>query len=369
MNASGYTLKEAVSSRAGLLDFEAVRQAVPLAAFLQSLGLELSCERDTYRARCPLHKERRGRSLIIYPDGRWFCHGKCAATYPRGGDVVDIASLLWGMADRRDVIERLVGSRVTEKFSDDSQQQTLRRVSSLPRESKWPERDLEQIDQIVRGGFGLYDLWDTSPVRFTDDQSHAEEIIDILFPGDPLLCIGKNECRFWTKPREAWRGTLSLLPLIVANPMLNVEGRTQRGRQSQHTLDACAARIYLPIEFDFSRFENDGISTVFAPLIESWECDGITVADACAALHWHLAERLPLVLAVHSGGKSLHAWFAVFDRDEDTESWPFMRLAHQLGADHVTWCRSQFVRLPDGRRQNGVRQLIYYFDPSKAVTL
>jgi hypothetical protein len=35
----------------------------------------------------------------------------------------------------------------------------------------------------------------------------------------------------------------------------------------------------------------------------------------------------------------------------------------------VTWTRSQFVRLPDGRRQNGVRQVTYYFDPTKAVSL
>jgi hypothetical protein len=62
-------------------------------------------------------------------------------------------------------------------------------------------------------------------------------------------------------------------------------------------------------------------------------------------------------------------WYAVWDRDEDAESWPFMRQAFELGADRVTWCRSQFVRLPDGRRQNGVRQVIYYFDPSRAVTL
>ena len=349
------------------LNFDEIRRRVPITSFLESLGCELVQQGDCYRCRCPLHKERRGRSLIIYPDSRWFCHGKCAATYPHGGDVVDMAGLLWGIADRRELIERLLGCRVTE-FSGDSRQ-ALRRASFLPRESKWPERDLEQIDQIVRADFGLYDLWESSPVRFTDDQSHAEEIIDILFPGDPLLCIGKNEYRFWTKPREAWRGALSFLPLIVANPMLSVEGRAQNGRQSQHTLEACAARIYLPIEFDFSRLENDGNPTVFARLIEGWERDGISVADACAALHWHLADRLPLVLAVHSGAKSLHGWYAVCDRDEDIESWPFMRLAHQLGADHVTWCRSQFVRLPDGRRQNGARQLTYYFDPSKAVTL
>jgi hypothetical protein len=104
-------------------------------------------------------------------------------------------------------------------------------------------------------------------------------------------------------------------------------------------------------------------------LIEAWERDQIEIADACAALLWHLADRLSLVLVVHSGGKSLHGWFSAFNRDEQRELWAFMRYAHSLGADWVTWRRSQFVRLPDGRRQNGARQLTYYLDPGNAVTL
>jgi hypothetical protein len=44
-----------------------------------------------------------------------------------------------------------------------------------------------------------------------------------------------------------------------------------------------------------------------------------------------------------------------------------MDYAVSLGADHATWLRSQFVRLPDGLRQNGRRQVTYYLDPRKAV--
>lgn len=40
-----------------------------------------------------------------------------------------------------------------------------------------------------------------------------------------------------------------------------------------------------------------------------------------------------------------------------------MRYAVSLGADHATWTRSQFVRLPDGTRDNGHRQAVYYFAP------
>jgi hypothetical protein len=345
------------------IDFDSVRRQVPLPAFLESLGLELRQEGDTYRARCPLHDERHGRSLILYSDGRWFCHGKCAADWPKGGDVIDLAGALWRVSDRRCVVERLVEGDVPEISSP---RQAVSRQSLPP---KWPARNLEQIDKIVRDGIGLYDLWESSPVRFDNDRSLAEEIVDILFPGNPLLCIGETVYRFATRPRGDWRGKLSRLPLIVANPMLSVTGIAQHGGESQHTLHATAARVYLAIEFDFSRLDNKGEPTVFGALIDPWECAGITVADACAALLWYLADRLPLVVAVHSGGKSVHGWFAVFDRDEESESWLFMQRAFELGADPVTWRRSQFVRLPDGRRQNGVRQVTYYFDRSKAVTL
>src|SRR5262249_50563628 len=161
------------------------------------------------------------------------------------------------------------------------------------------------------------------------DRSQAEEIVDILFPGNPLLCIGEAAYRFATRPREDWRGRLSELPLIVANPMLRATGIAQHGGESQHTLDATAARICLPVEFDFSRTDNKGEPTVFLPLIDSWQQDRISILDACAALFRYLADRLPLVVAVHSGGRSVHGWFAVFDRDEESESWPFMQRAFE----------------------------------------
>jgi hypothetical protein len=351
------------------LDFEVVRRAVPLPAFLQSLGLELRQEGDTYRCRCPLHDERHGRSFIIYPDARWVCHGKCRAAYPKGGDVVDLAGLLWEDADRLRVMERLLGQE-PPRIAQGGLRHTGRQAVSRPQpESKWPARNLEQLDAIVRNGPHLYDVWEQSPRRFEDGESHAEEVADVVFPGNPLLCVGLTEWKFATRPREVWRGELSRYPLIVPNPMLAETGLTQGGRQSQHALSATASRVYLAVENDFTQYANDGKPTEFLPLIDGWERDGISTLDACAAVLWHLKMTLSLrlVLGVHSGNISLQGWFAAFDRDEDAELWPFMRLAYSLGADRVTWTRSQFVRLPGGRRQNGAHQVIYYFDPSQAV--
>jgi hypothetical protein len=113
---------------------------------------------------------------------------------------------------------------------------------------------------------------------------------------------------------------------------------TKANKQSAHTLDNTGPRRFLVIEFDEGTM------------------------DGHAAVLWHLAKREPLVLAVHSGGKSLHGWFFIEGREERTLS-EFMHYAVSLGADPATWTKSQFVRMPDGRRDNGKRQRVIYFNP------
>jgi hypothetical protein len=78
-----------------------------------------------------------------------------------------------------------------------------------------------------------------------------------------------------------------------------------------------------------------------------------------------LHKNIVLRCAVLSGGKSLHGWFDVRDRSEDVVK-KFFHSACQLGADPATWTRSQFVRMPHGRRANGNLQDVVYFNPSNA---
>jgi hypothetical protein len=182
------------------------------------------------------------------------------------------------------------------------------------------------------------DLWEASPIRFEDSESNAEEVIDYLFPGNPLLCVGRNSREFATKPREEWRGRLHQMAFIVPSPMTALTGQTQDGRQSAHSLQNTGKRRFVVIEFD------SGIS------------------DEQAALLLHLAERAPMALVVHSGSKSLHGWFFCEGRPDDLLG-RFMRYAVSLGADRATWTRSQFVRLPDGTRDNGNRQKVFFFSP------
>ena len=202
----------------------------------------------------------------------------------------------------------------------------------------WPRVNAEQREAVTAPSLGLVDLWEESPVRFHDGEAHTERIVDALFPGNSWLCVGASNSEFKTRHREELRGELSALALIAPSPMTARTGRTQDGKQSEHALDNTGPRRFLIVEQD----------------------KGST--DEQAAVLLHLAERAPLVLAVHSGGKSIHGWFMAAGQPEERLR-RFMRYAVALGGDPATWTRCQFVRMPGGRRDNGNRQTIYFFNP------
>jgi hypothetical protein len=227
-----------------------------------------------------------------------------------------------------------------------------------------PKIDYDRLDGIVRTGCGLYDLWEQSPSRFDDDKSYTEEIIDIIFPDNPWLCVGIGKYEFATLRRETFRGDLSRKEFIVAQPMSAREGVTLEGRRSQHTLANTGPRKHYVIEFDFREHDKSGRDTEWAPLIRGWRACDILVTDACAALLDHFARFAPLGLVLHSAGKSCHGWFPVGGASSQQLE-AFRREAYVLGADPQLFRnKSQFVRMPDGTRsENGQRQTTYFFNP------
>ena len=115
-------------------------------------------------------------------------------------------------------------------------------------------------------------------------------------------------------------------------------GRNSSGQTlPTHPLNT-GPRLYLVVEFD------EGTHDTHASLIQ------------------HLARHAPLNMVVLSGGKSLHSWFDVRAMSEEATK-RFFQLACQLGADPATWTRSQFVRMPNGRRSNGNLQRVIHFNP------
>lgn len=257
-------------------------------------------------------------------------HAHCAER-----EIVELlaaASFGCGRAINRREIEKAVQDASKCAWQPSEQAQTFRP------EPKWPNVNQEQREAIIRDGLELADLWEASPIRLESNNSQTESIVDQLFPGNPLLCCGKSSSVFATRTRDRWRGKLAALSLIVPSPMNQQTGTTKEGKPSEHCLGNTGLRRFLVVEFDTGSFDDH------------------------AALLWHLAKFGPLTLAVHSGSKSLHGWFYCTGQPEE-KLHKFMRHAVSLGADPATWTRSQFVRMPDGTRENGARQPVYYFRP------
>jgi hypothetical protein len=221
----------------------------------------------------------------------------------------------------------------------------------------WLCQNFELIKAVAHTGNGLVDLWEASPVRLDTNKPRTAEIIELLFPGNPLLCCGWTRHRFDTRARQHWH-KLQDLQFIVPSPMTAPRGLTQQGKLSAHALTNTGPRRFLVVEFDFDASNSDEEARLF----ERLDSEGRDVRDLCAALLLHLAEKAPLALAVHSGGKSLHGWFYCADAPEEKVLRVF-NYAVSLGADRANWTRSQFARMPDGLRENGRRQTVYFFNP------
>jgi len=260
-----------------------------------------------------------------------------------------VARLLHAYRDRQEIIELLRAATAGEPIKYGEIERAVDRSAATawkpgqppqyaPQASAWPKVNDEQREAVLAAGGSLVDLWEISPVRFQDNEPRTEEIIDALFPSNALLCAGRNNCEFATRSRSEWRGELDALQLIVPSPMTARIGHTQEGKESAHALSITGPRRFLVIEQDAG------------PI------------DEQAAVLLHLAERAPLAIAVHSGSKSIHGWFYCVGQPEEKLR-AFMQYAVSLGADQATWTRSQFVRMPDGRRDNGRRQTLYFFNP------
>lgn len=225
----------------------------------------------------------------------------------------------------------------------------------------WPKRNDEMIEAILAEGYGESDLWEASPRRFeVESESTAEEMLSLLFPGNPLLCLGWRKDTFATREREAWKRSKAPLQFIVPSPMSAREGVTQDGKPSPKTNANTGPRRFLVIEFDFK----PDASAADAHLAETAARHGLHhTRDLCACLLRHIATLAPLALVVWSGGKSLQGWFPVVGASHGTVHSLF-HYACLIGADRATWTPSQFIRLPYGHRDNGKTQAPIYFNPS-----
>lgn len=206
---------------------------------------------------------------------------------------------------------------------------------------KWIPRETKRTTyRSVPAGISLADLWEASPDRMDQDMTQ-EMVLGWLFPNpDALVCVGKSTYEFCTARLNQFKD-LTQCQFIVPCYMDKKHGMTQDGKPSMHCLDNCGPRRFCVCDFD-----------------EPASADH-------PAIVWQLRKAFDLVMVLSSGGKSLHAWFNV-PEDEEEDFW-----AHAIprGADPALMRnRSSFVRIPYGTRDNGSRQMPFYFDRSKLPT-
>jgi hypothetical protein len=227
--------------------------------------------------------------------------------------------------------------------------------------------DIDYLYELIIAGPTRNEFRDLSPVRLYDTRErNTAAILDnwAQYSGlsNPWVCYGSKE-RFYTRRLDHMRARAHVFEQIVPSPMRDQHGLTVDGRQSQHTLEGTGRRVFLVIEFDFAPVNNKREPTIWKPLIEACKQKGRDVLDMNAALSAHLRELGPLWLVVYSGGKSLQSWFPCKDTDEDSLAQWYQEEALTIGACRSTWCRAQFVRMPDGDRDDGRRQSLEYYNP------
>jgi len=83
----------------------------------------------------------------------------------------------------------------------------------------WPAVDYELIHKTVLDcPVRLKDLQGFSPVRVSEKEPKTEEILDALYPGNPLLCFGRSTNVFRTRPRESLERQGIGFPIHCAEP-------------------------------------------------------------------------------------------------------------------------------------------------------
>jgi len=219
------------------------------------------------------------------------------------------------------------------------------------------------LRRIVAEGRGVSeeDISARSPVAIDwDPREDAARVIEALYRPDDVLFVGLRDCRpaLGRDIRDAaeWINAFhhappgADAPHIIPNPLTGQPGPTASGDGQTLRGDACISQYrFAVVEFDALPREDQ------------------------LAFWW--AVRLPVVVLVDSGGKSVHGWVRVRDVTcaaewgLSIEQHLFRDLLQPLGVDPACKNESRLSRLPGHQRQGTGRwqRLLYLAPEGKAV--
>jgi hypothetical protein len=240
------------------------------------------------------------------------------------------------------------------------------KVDTLPRAKKG-KPSVRQINKLAKGAQGKYQQFLEA---IAGPIPPLEEIIDQMYPGNPLLCRGVGS---WgsacTGPREDIRGVEKEMEWLVPSPMSKVTGyaHSTDNPKSHRCRENAGPLRYLVLDFDLSEVIGLGQS------IEKWKGKGISIWDVQAVIIAHLANegnpRAWPFMIVNTGGKSLHSWYAIHKNFPESMALDFLSRAVLLGADKHAEQPEQFFRFPGGTRKSdqGQPQSILFYDQKKLL--
>jgi len=202
---------------------------------------------------------------------------------------------------------------------------------------EWPAPNVEVIGRVLGSVEPVFDGETSTGLR-------PAEVLPLLFRPGELVCTGAESERAVVRPVEAAVADADGLQFICVNPMRGPAAMNHAGRPSARCQNNVVLRRFLVAEFDDASLGKRGQ----------------------AQLATGLAEKAPLVMAVDSGGKSVHAWFHVEGMERRDQA-RFFAVACLLGADATRWDICGWLRMPGGTRMKAdgarARQRILYFNP------
>ncbi|HIF09344.1 MAG TPA: hypothetical protein EYQ81_05510, partial [Sneathiellales bacterium] len=177
-----------------------------------------------------------------------------------------------------------------------AEQELGREAGGIPKAPSWPRIQPDRILKAEKSGPDLVTLTSLSPIKLDPKNRHTDEILKVLFPGDPLLCAGNAADKVQLLRQCNIDTDLSTQSFIVPSPMKGIRGLTKDGRKSKRCESNVDYRKFLVVEFDPPPF--DSLPSIKQLHYKTESNFRIAMKDSHAARIYDLCKVAPLALVL-----------------------------------------------------------------------